>query len=170
MRTPIGLRRDRERRHREHESYLAHETGTYDAAMRDVEVAHEGLDSARRRRDRPEVVRALHRRIDGSLERACSSAARVYESLFDDAGGMRHAEVDEHVMVWKRRLNTALTLRSQHQLGQVDDEAEAPLANWRAPSRAAYGPHQAGLDFDTESIGRAVSTHPMSATTRASRR
>ncbi|HEY8729002.1 MAG TPA: hypothetical protein VIL94_05430 [Acidothermaceae bacterium] len=148
MRTPVGLRRERVRRHRDHERDLAHESGTYDAAMLDVMVACDGLDTARRHRDRPEVLRAFHRRIDGSLQRACSSAAVVYESLFDDAGGMRHAEVNEHVMVWKRRLNTALTLRSQHQLGQVDDEAEAPLASWQAPSRAAYGPHQAGLDFD----------------------
>jgi len=146
MRTPAGLRRERERRHRDRE--LAHESGTYDAAMRDVMVARDGLDAARRHRDRPEVVRALHRRIDGSLQQACSSAAVVYESLFDDAGGMRHAEVNEHVMDWKRRLNTALTLRSHHQLGQVDDEVEAPLASWQASSRAAYGPHQAGLDFD----------------------
>jgi len=148
MRTPVGLRRERVRRLRDHEHDLGHESGNYDAAMRDVMVARDGLDTAHRHRERPEVLRAFHRRIDDSLQRACSSAAVVYGSLFDDAGGMRHAEVNEHVMVWKRRLNTALTLRSQHQLGQVDDEAEVPLASWQTPSRAAYGPHQAGLDFD----------------------
>lgn len=146
VRTPAGLRRDRERRYRDRD--LAYETGTYEAAMHDVRVANDGLDSARRRHDRPEVLRDLHRRIDGSLEQASSAAGRVYQSLFDGAGGLRHAEVDEHVRVWKRRLNTALTLRSQHQLRQVDDEAEAPVASWRAPSRAAYGPHQAGLEFE----------------------
>jgi hypothetical protein len=146
MRTLARLRRERERQHRDH--HRDRESGTYDAAMRDVVVARDGLDTARRHRDRPEVLRALHRRIDGSLQQACSSAALVYGSLFDEAGGMRHAEVNEDVMAWKRRLNTALTLRSQHQLGQVDDEAEAPLASWHASSRAAYGPHQAGLDFD----------------------
>ena len=148
MRTPVGLRREGERRPRDHDRALAHESGTYDAAMRDVMVARDGLDTARRHRDHPEVVRALHRRIDGSLQQACSSATVVYESLFDDAGGMRHAEVNERVMDWKRRMNTALTMRSQHQLGQVDDEVDAPLSSWRASSRAAYGPHQAGLDFD----------------------
>ncbi len=65
MRTPGGLRRERERRHRDRE--LAHESGTYDAAMRDVRVARDRLDAARHHRDRPEVLRALHRRIDGSL-------------------------------------------------------------------------------------------------------
>ena len=148
MRTPLGLRRERQRRHLHREGDLAHESGNYDAAMRDVAVWRDRLDAARGRGEGRDALRALHRRIDLSLERACTSAAKVYGSLFDDAGGLRHAEVDEHVMVWKRRLNTALTLRSQHQLRQVDDESEAPLARWQAPSRAAYGPHQAGLDFD----------------------
>src|SRR5205085_11371113 len=127
---------------------LGHGSANYDAAMRDVARWRDRLDTARGHAEGRDALRALHRRIDVSLERACSSAALVYGSLFDDAGGMRHAEVDERVMVWKRRLNTALTLRSQHQLRQVDDESEAPLARWQSPSRAAYGPHQAGLDFD----------------------
>jgi hypothetical protein len=66
---------------------------------------------------------------------------------------MYHAESDPEVALWKRRMNTALTLRSQHQLSQLDDEGALvgmPSAGARPRTRAAFGPHQAGVDYDVD--------------------
>ena len=98
----------------------------------------------------PRCVRAAHERIDDALARAAAAATAVYKALFEAAGGTYHAESDPDVALWKRRMNTALTLRSQHQLSQLDDEVEphARAASTREATRAAFGPHQAGVDFD----------------------
>ena len=83
--------------------------------------------------------------------RAAAAATAVYHALFEAAGGTYHAESDPDVALWKRHMNTALTLRSQHQMSQLDDDAALlgqPLADAHAPNRAAFGPHQAGVDFD----------------------
>lgn len=131
----------------------AHE-GDYEGAMAVVRHALADLDVARARRDElvvPAVLRAAHERIDGALARAATAATAAYNALFEAAGGMYHAESDPQVALWKRHMNTALTLRSQHQLSQLDDEGALlgmPLAGARPRTRAAYGPHQAGVDFD----------------------
>ena len=102
----------------------------------------------------PAVLRAAHERIDDALARAAAAATAVYNDLFEAAGGTYHAESDPDVALWKRHMNTALTLRSQHQLSQLDDEAAqlgrppvgTPALTPR--TRAAFGPHQAGVDYD----------------------
>lgn len=127
--------------------------GDYDSAMFAVRQAVTDLEIARRRTEPAAGLRAVHGRIDDALARAAAAAADVHAGLFQAAGGVHHAEVDRVVALWKRRLNTALTLRSQHQLAQADDKATLSLAGARAHTRAAYGPHQAGLDFDNEPDG-----------------
>jgi hypothetical protein len=134
-------------------------TGEYDGAMRVVRQALAELEAARTHNARthnarthdapPATFRQAHARIDEALARAAAAAADVHTSLFEAAGGMHHAEVNPAVIVWKRRLNTALTLRSQHLMAQVDEEAAVPIAGAFPGNRAAYGPHQAGLDFDS---------------------
>jgi hypothetical protein len=112
------------------------------------------LDAARAHRGQdvvPAALRAAHERIDAALARAAAAATAVYNALFEAAGGTYHAESDPEVALWKRHMNTALTLRSQHQMSQLDDEAALlglPLAGAHARTRAAFGPHQAGVDFD----------------------
>jgi len=142
--------------------------GDYEGAMEVVRRSLADLDAARAHRDeghRDETVvaaalRAAHERIDGALARAAAAATAVYKALFDAAGGTYHAESDPDVALWKRHMNTALTLRSQHQLSQLDDEGAlralplmgavgaAGTAGANARTRAAFGPHQAGVDFD----------------------
>jgi hypothetical protein len=128
--------------------------GDYDGAMAVVRQGLAELEAARAHRSEivvPALLRAAHERIDGALARAAAAATAVYHDLFKAAGGMYHAESDPEVALWKRHMNTALTLRSQHQMSQLDDDAALlgrPLADAYAPNRAAYGPHQAGVDFD----------------------
>jgi len=134
--------------------------GDYEGAMEVVRQSLAQLDAARAHGDEiaiPAVVRAAHERIDDALARAAAAATAVYHALFEAAGGMYHAESDPDVALWKRHMNTALTLRSQHQLSQLDDEGAPrglPLigtvgtAGAHARTRAAFGPHQAGVDFD----------------------
>lgn len=141
------------------ESKRVHEAhaGDYEGAMAVVRQGLADLDAARAHRDEivvPAVLRAAHERIDDALARAAAAATAVYKDLFEAAGGTYHAESDPDVALWKRHMNTALTLRSQHQLSQLDDEGAlrgTPLvgtAGARARTRAATGPHQAGVDFD----------------------
>ncbi len=109
----------------------------------------------------PSVLRHAHGRIDEALAKAGAAATEVYTGLFDAAGGMYHAETDPEVALWKRRMNTALTLRSQHQMAQVDEEAALPTAGVQVRTRAAFGPRQAGLDFGVDhdaTLRRAGST------------
>jgi hypothetical protein len=131
--------------------------GDYEGAMEVVRQSLAELHAARARRDEivvPAVLRAAHERIDDALARAAAAATAVYNALFEAAGGTYHAESDPDVALWKRHMNTALTLRSQHQLSQLDDEGAlrgVPLvgtAGAHARTRAAFGPHQAGVDFD----------------------
>ncbi len=128
--------------------------GDYEGAMAVVRQGLAELDVARAHRDElvvPAVLRAAHERIDDALARAAAAATAVYNELFEAAGGMYHAESDPEVALWKRHMNTALTLRSQHQMSQLDDDAALlgrPVAHAHAPNRAAFGPHQAGVDFD----------------------
>jgi hypothetical protein len=128
--------------------------GDYEGAMAVVRRSLAVLDAARAHRAEivvPAVLRAAHERIDDALARAAAAATAVYTALFEAAGGTYHAESHPEVALWKRHMNTALTLRSQHQMSQLDDEAALlgrPLAGAYARTRAASGPHQAGVDFD----------------------
>jgi hypothetical protein len=125
--------------------------GDYDSAMLAVREAVAELDALRRRHQSGEPLHRLHARIDDALARAAAAATDVYELCFAAAGGLHHAEIDPEVVLWKRRMNTALTLRSKHQLAQVDDQGSHYPTPFEV-SRAAYGPHQAGLDFDDEPV------------------
>jgi hypothetical protein len=137
----------------ENKQALDAHAGEYQGAMAVVRQALADLDSARAHRSEI-AVRAAHERIDDSLARAAAAATAVYHALFEAAGGMYHAESDPEVALWKRHMNTALTLRSQHQMSQLDDEAALrglPLvgtAGSHPRTRAAFGPHQAGVDYD----------------------
>ncbi len=135
--------------------------GEYEGAMAEVRRSLADLDIARAHRSEisasstgavvPAVLRAAHERIDGALARAAAAAAVVYGAAFEAAGGPYRAESDPDVALWKRQMNNALTLHSQHQMSQLDDEVELlgpPLAGAYARTRAAFGPHQAGVDFD----------------------
>jgi hypothetical protein len=129
--------------------------GDYDSAMLAVREAVAGLDALRRRHLAGHPMQKLHARIDAALAGAAAAATEVYDLCFAAAGGLHHGELDPDVMLWKRRMNTALTLRSKHQLAQVDDqvgELGSPYSTPPDVSRAAYGPHQAGLDFDEEPV------------------
>ena len=128
--------------------------GEYEGAMAEVRRSLAELDVARAHRSEivvPAVLRAAHERIDGALARAAAAAAAVYRAAFEAAGGTYHAESDPDVVLWKRHMNNALTLRSQHQMSQLDDEVKLlgpPWGGVYARTRAAIGPHQAGVDFD----------------------
>ena len=119
--------------------------------MSRVRSAVAELEAARSRGDVPHAVsRDLHERIGDDLATAAAAASRAYSELFEAAGGIRHAEVHPEVALWKRRLNVALTLRNQHQLAEMTEPGGLPPAVARVRTRAAYGPHQAGLDFDDD--------------------
>jgi hypothetical protein len=126
--------------------------GDYEGAMAAVRQGLAELDVARAHGSEivlPAVLRAAHDRIDAALARAATAATAVYNALFKAAGGTYHAESDPDVALWKRHMMTALTLRSQHQLSRLDDEgALLGLAGAHPRTRAAFGPHQAGVDFD----------------------
>lgn len=155
-------RRHRMRAAQSNESKRVHDAhaGDYDGAMAVVRQGLAQLAAARAHRDElavPAAVRAAHARIDDALARAAAAATAVYDDLFAAAGGMYHAESNPQVALWKRQMNAALTLRSQHQMSQLDDEAAprglpligaALTPGTHARTRAAYGPHQAGVDFD----------------------
>jgi hypothetical protein len=146
-RAEAALRSESKRVHDAH-------AGDYEGAMAVVRQALAELDAARAGRSEivvPAVLRAAHARIDDALARAAAAATAVYNDLFEAAGGMYHAESDPDVALWKRHMNTALMLRSQHQLSPLDDEGALlglPRAGAHARTRAAFGPHQAGVDFD----------------------
>jgi hypothetical protein len=142
-RVEAAVRTENKRVHNAH-------VGDYEGAMEVVRQSLADLDAARARRDEiviPGVVRAAHERIDNGLARAAAAATAVYKALFEAAGGTYHAESVPDVALWKRHMNTALTLRSQHQLSRLDDEV-GPHAGAHPRTRAAFGPHQAGVDYD----------------------
>ena len=163
--------RRREAAARRGESQRVHEThaGEYEGAMAVVRRSLAELAVARAHRSGsdssgsessgsessgsvvPGMLRAAHQRIDEALARAAAAAEAVYTALFEAAGGTYHAESDPDVALWKRHMKNALTLRSQHQMSQLDDEVAlrgSPVADASARTRAAFGPHQAGVDFD----------------------
>jgi hypothetical protein len=59
--------------------------------------------------------------------------------------------------LWRRRLGDVLTVRAHHELRQIDDGGVIPPSQKRVPTRAAYGPHQAGMDFADQPEPVAVS-------------
>jgi hypothetical protein len=142
-RAEAALRSETKRVHDAH-------AGDYEGAMEVVRQSLADIDAARARRNEivvPAMLRAAHERIDNALARAAAAATAVYKALFAAAGGTYHAESDPDVALWKRHMNTALTLRSQHQLSQLDDEVGLQ-AGAHPRTRAAFGPHQAGVDYD----------------------
>jgi hypothetical protein len=165
----MGLmsRRNRRRAARAAAGTRERRAGDYDSAMLAVRDAVAGLEALRRRHPANHAadhagghhaghpVHRLHARIDAALASAAAAAREVYELCFAAAGGLHYGEIDPEVVLWKRRMNTALTLRSKHQLAQVDDQVGVFGSPYSTPldvSRAAYGPHQAGLDFDEEPV------------------
>ena len=154
MRGLPGRRRAELARRSESKRVQDAHAGEYEGAMAEVRRSLAELDVARAHRSEivvPAVLRAAHERIDGALARAAAAAAAVYGAAFEAAGGTYHAESDPDVVRWKRHMKNALTLRSQHQMSQPDDEVELlgpPWGGAYARTRAAFGPHQAGVDFD----------------------
>lgn len=153
MRGWPGRRHAQAQRNERKRAHDAH-AGEYEGAMALVRQSLAELDVARAHRGEivvPAVLRAAHERIDGALARAAAAATAIYHALFEAAGGTYHAESDPDVALWKRQMNNALTLRSQHQMSQLDDEVAQlgpPSAAAYARTRAALGPRQAGVDFD----------------------
>lgn len=123
---------------------------TYASAMHAVRMLGDELTAARAAGTDVAERRRLHHRIDQELVRAIDAAQSVYRELFEAAGGRHHADADPDVELWNRRLNTALTVRSQHELAEFDDAGVIAPAVAHPLTRAARGPHQAGLDFDVE--------------------
>ncbi|MCL6549744.1 MAG: hypothetical protein K6T37_01860 [Acidothermus cellulolyticus] len=123
----------------------------YDAAMNAVHELIGELNRARARGEPPAVLRGLHARIDYELARAIAAARAVHDHLFAAAGGRYQADNDPDVLAWKRRLNDALTLRSQHQFDAMDEVGAIVPAVAPVNARMARTPRQAGLEFDTGS-------------------
>jgi hypothetical protein len=130
-----------------------------------VRVLGDELVAAQARGAGVDRRRAIHARIDHELGRAIAAASAIYNQLFEAVGGVHHTSSE--LELWKRRLNTALTLRSQHQLVLIDDGGVIPPSNARVRTRAAYGPHQAGMEFDTDPEGLAT---PQSGSTASQAR
>lgn len=126
-------------------------TARYDSAMYAVSIMGDQLIAARASGATVAERHGLHVRIDEELARAIDACRALYQRLLAAAGGMHHGDTDPEVQRWKRRLNTALTVRSAHQLAEFDDAGVISPSVVRPTSRAAFGPHQAGLDFDLDS-------------------
>jgi len=122
----------------------------YASAMYAVRTLGDDLVEAQARGAEVAERRSLHARIDHELGRAIAAATFVHDELFEAAGGGYRAGSQPAVALWKRRLQTALTVRSQHQLAEFDDPGAVPPSSVRLRSRAASGPRQAGMDFDIE--------------------
>jgi hypothetical protein len=122
--------------------------GRYASAMYDVGALGAELEDARGSGASIEERRRLHAQIDQALVRAIEAANSIYDTLSQAAGNRYRASSDPQVRQWKRRLNTALTVRSQHQLAQFDDVGVVAPRVVKPPTRAASGPSQPGLDFD----------------------
>lgn len=120
----------------------------YASAMHTVSAAGDALVAARAAGASIEERRRLHDQVDHELVRAYRAADEMYHRLLTSAGGPLHGDTDPGVVLWKRRLNTALTVRSQHQLAEFDDAGVLTAAVVAPPTRAALGPHQPGLDFE----------------------
>lgn len=122
--------------------------GRYASAMYEVRELAAELELARAAGAGIEERRGLHKQIDRQLVRAVEAASSIYDALTEAAGNRYRATADPQTQRWKRRLNTALTVRSQHQLAQFDDAGVVAPGVVKPPSRAAFGPSQPGLDFD----------------------
>jgi hypothetical protein len=120
----------------------------YASAMYSVRTLGDDLTAAQARGASIAERRVIHARLDHELARAVASAGAIYNQLFEAVGGPHHADAD--LELWKRRLNDALTVRSQHELRLIDDGGVIPPSNAQVRTRAAFGPHQAGMDFDTD--------------------
>ena len=141
-----AVRRQNRRRRRVDIDEVA--AGRYASAMYEVGELGAALDAARASGDGIEQRRRLHAQVDRELVRAIEASMSIYDTLARAAGNRYRASADPLTRLWWRRLATALTIRSQHQLAQFDDAGVVAPAVVAPPSRAAFGPRQPGLDFD----------------------
>ncbi len=117
----------------------------YMGAMHEVSRLGDQLVEAQARDASVVERREIHARLEHELGRAVTAASAIYQSLFDDVGGPHRA--DPQLSLWRRRLGDVLTVRAHHELRQIDDAGVIPPSQRRVQTRAAYGPHQAGMDF-----------------------
>jgi hypothetical protein len=117
----------------------------YMSAMHAVSRLGDQLVEAQARNASVAERREIHARLEHELGRAVTSASAIYQQLFDAVGGRHHAHPD--LTLWRRRLGDVLTVRAHHELRLIDDGGVIPPSQQRVPTRAAYGPHQAGMDF-----------------------
>lgn len=122
--------------------------GRYAGAMYEVAELGTALDAARASGASLEERRRLHAQVDRELVLAIEASMSIYDTLAQAAGNRYRASADPLTRRWRRRLNTALTIRSQHQLAQFDDIGVLAPSVVAPPSRAAFRPRQPGLDFD----------------------
>jgi hypothetical protein len=127
----------------------------YMSAMHAVSRLGDRLAEAQARNASVAERREIHARLEHELGRAVTSATAIYQDLFDAVGGRHHAHPD--LALWRRRLGDVLTVRAHHELRQIDDGGVIPPSQQRVPTRAAYGPHQAGMDFADQPEPVAVS-------------
>jgi hypothetical protein len=125
-------------------------SGQYGGAMAAAQQAVEELAQLRARDASPAELHVVHHRLDGELATAAAAAGAVYDQLMAAGKNSLRTERRPEVEFWKRRMNTALTLRSRHQLKESDDGGSRAHGNAHVRTRAAYGPHQPGMDFDNE--------------------
>jgi len=117
----------------------------YMSAMHAVSRLGDRLAAAQARNASVAERREIHARLEHELGRAVTSATAIYQELFDAVGGPHRA--DPELALWRRRLGDALTVREHHELRRIDDGGVIPPSQQRVSTRAAYGPHQAGMDF-----------------------
>jgi hypothetical protein len=122
--------------------------GRFASAMYEVRELGAELQAARASGAGIQERRRLHAQVDRELVRAIEAAKSIYEELVRSAGNHYRATADPQARHWKRQLNTALTVRSQHQLAEFADPGVVAPHVVKPPSRAAFGPRQPGLDFD----------------------
>lgn len=117
----------------------------YTSAMREVSRLGDQLVAAQARDASVAERREIHARIEHELARAVAAASAIHQELFDAVGAPHRASPE--LAVWRRRLGDVLTVRVHHELRQMDDSGVVPPSQKRVLTRAAYGPHQAGMDF-----------------------
>jgi hypothetical protein len=117
----------------------------YMSAMHAVSRLGDRLAAAQARNASVAERREIHARLEHELGRAVTSATAIYQELFDAVGGPHRA--DPELALWRRRLGDALTVRAHHELRRIDDGGVISPSQQRVSTRAAYGPHQAGMDF-----------------------
>jgi len=117
----------------------------YMSAMYAVSRLGDRLAAAQARNASVAERREIHASLEHELGRAVTSATAIYQELFDAVGGPHRA--DPELALWRRRLGDALTVREHHELRRIDDGGVIPPSQQRVSTRAAYGPHQAGMDF-----------------------